>query len=229
MTPLPRRLQNRLDRERRILDAALTVFARMGYSGATMDAVAAEAGLTKPTLYTYFSSKESLFSAMMLGKRDRMLNVFEHPSPEGMVQDLHTFAWDYADTVMRPDLLSLARLIIGEVQRFPEIGHAYQASGPDQVLRGIMRYLEARRAEGRLEFDDAELAAQDLWGLILSAPRTQALYMPDALPDRAVLARYVTNGLRVFPKAYSTTPADDLLKLEAPQGVQPLQQVTHDA
>jgi TetR/AcrR family transcriptional repressor of mexJK operon len=228
MTPLPRRQQNRLDRERRILEAALKVFAEMGYSGATMEAVAAEAGLTKPTLYSYFPSKESLFQGMMLGKRDRMLDVFEHPSPEGMVQDLHTFAWDYADTVMRPDMLSLARLIIGEVQRFPEIGRAYQASGPDHLLRGIMRYLDGQRDAGRLSFEDAELAAQDLWGLILSAPRTQALYMPDSPPDRATLSRYIDNGLRVFLRAYSTAAKADLAQLEALTRA-PSQQVRHDA
>ena len=137
------------------------------------------------------------------------------PSQRHGVQDLHDFAWHYADTVMRPELLSLARLIIGEVQRFPEIGRAYQASGPDRVLAGIMDYLTRRRGEGRLEFDDAELAAQDLWGLILSAPRTQALYMPDDIPDRAALARYIHNGLRVFLKAYSAAPEADLAKLAA--------------
>lgn len=214
MTALPRRQQNRLNRERQILDAALTVFAAQGYSGTTMDAVAAEAGVTKPTLYSYFPSKESLFQAMMLGQRDVMLDVFAHPSPN-MVADLWSFAWAYADTVMRPDMLSLARLIIGEVSRFPEIGRAYQASGPDHLLRGIMRYLEEQRDSGRLVFDDAELAAQDLWGLILSAPRTQALYMPDAIPDRATLLRYISNGLKVFLKAYSTHPTQDQDQLAA--------------
>jgi AcrR family transcriptional regulator len=225
---LPRRQQNRLNRERAILDAALKVFAAQGYTGASMDAVAAEAGVTKPTLYSYFPSKESLFQAMMLGKRDAMLDVFEHPSDQGMVADLLVFAWAYADTVMRPEMLALARLIIGEVQRFPEIGRAYQASGPDHLLRGIMRYLDGQRRAGRLEFEDAELAAQDLWGLILSAPRTQALYMPDALPDRETLRRYILNGLRVFLKAYSTQPAPDLQQLEALES-DPSQQVTHDA
>ena len=215
MTALSRREQNRIDRERRILDAALKVFAEQGYSGTTMDAVAAASGLSKPTLYQYFDSKEALFQAMMLGKRDQMLTVFDHPSPLGMVADLHGFAWTYADTVMRPEMLSLARLIIGEVQRFPEIGRAYQASGPDQLLRGIMAYLTAQHAAGQLIFDDAELAAQDLWGLILSAPRTQALYLPDAQPTRAQLGRYITNGLRVFLRAYSTDPTTDLEQLEA--------------
>ncbi len=227
MTALSRREQNRIERERRILAAALKVFSDTGYSGATMDGVALEAGLSKPTLYQYFASKEALFSAMMLNERDRMMDVFQHPSKEGMVRDLLTFAWDYADTVMRPDMLSLARLIIGEVQRFPEIGRSYQEEGPDRLLRDIMDYLEGQRAAGRLEFEDAELAAQDLWGLILSAPRNQALYLPDDQPSHDRLARYVHNGLRVFLKAYSTQPDVDLKKLAALTKTAP-SKVEHD-
>jgi hypothetical protein len=72
------------------------------------------------------------------------------------------------------------------------------------------------------------VAAQDLWGLILSAPRTQALYMRDTQPDRATLARYILNGLRVFLKAYSTAPGPDLEQLEVLKGAHS-QQVTYDA
>lgn len=215
MSQLSRRQQNRIDRERRILEAAIKVFGEAGYSGASMDVVAVEAGLSKPTLYQYFESKEALFGAMMRGLRNEMLDVFDNPSDAGMVQDLFNFAWDYADTVMRPDLLSLARLTIGEVQRFPEIGSAYQASGPDRVLAGIIDYLAQRRALGLLQFDDAELAAEDLWGLILSAPRTKALYQPDWRPEKPQIARYLHNGLRVFLRAYSTKPDADLAQLEA--------------
>lgn len=228
MTALSKRQLNRIERERRIIEAALKVFSETGYSGATMDAVAVEAGLSKPTLYQYFQSKEALFSAMMMDERDHMLAVFEHPTPEGMVSDLLAFAWDYADTVLRPDMLSIARLIIGEVQRFPEIGRAYQEVGPDRLLSGIMAYLEDQRRHARLAFGDAELAAQDLWGLILSAPRTQALYMPDRQPARAELARYIHNGLRVFLKAYSTHPENDIAELDRLIGAQPSRQVADD-
>ncbi len=215
MNALPRREQNRLAKEARILEAAQQVFASAGYSGATMDAVAAAAGLTKPTLYQYFASKEALFAAMMSARRDDMLLAFEGAEAASMVAQLHAFAWAYADTVMRPDLLSLARLIIGEAQRFPEVGQTYQTSGPDRVLAGMMAYLTAQRDAGRLAFEDAELAAQDLWGLILSAPRTRALYQPNDPPDRAEVARYVENGLRVFLRAYSVDVAGDLAELEA--------------
>lgn len=225
MSDLPRRQMNRLIKKKRILAAALKVFSENGYSGASMDMVAATAGLSKPTLYQYFDSKEQLFATMMLQKRDVMLLPLRDAGTGDMVVHLHRFAWAYADTAMHPDLLSLARLTIGEVQRFPEIGRAYQAAGPERVLEGLMAYLSAYRAEGRLIFDDAELAAEDLWGLILSAPRTQALYKPDLVLGREALARFVHNGLRVFLRAYSTNPTADLEILEG-QKAPDLQQVT---
>ena len=105
---------------------------------------------------------------------------------------------------MRPEFLSLARLIIGESQRFPEIGRAYQKAGPDKLLHGIIAYFDMQRAKGNLAFTDGELAAQDFWALILSAPRNQALYIPDDIPGRAQIRRYLENGLQVFIRAYST-------------------------
>lgn len=215
MTALPKRQQNRILRERRILDAALVVFSQKGFVSASMDDIAAEAGLTKPTLYQYFPSKDELFTAMMTEERDHMLESFEYPSASGMVAELYAFSWHYADVVLRPDMLNLARLIIGEAQRLPDIGRAYQASGPDRVLAGMIAYLERQRATGLIVFDDAELAAEDLWGLILSAPRNRALHIPDAVPDRATIERYIRNGLRVFLRAYSTAPDKDLAALSS--------------
>jgi AcrR family transcriptional regulator len=213
MTTLPKRQQNRIERERRLLDAALKIFSEKGFVGASMDDIAAEAGLTKPTLYQYFSSKDELFTAMMSQERDHMLESFEYPTASGMVAELYAFSWHYADIALRPDMLNLARLIISEAQRLPDIGRAYQASGPDRVLAGMMDYLGRQRDAGRLVFDDAELAAEDLWGLVLSAPRNKVLHVPDAMPDRATLERYIRNGLRVFLRAYSTRPDDDLAAL----------------
>ncbi len=205
------RARNRAAKEARILQAAFRIFSLAGYAGASMDAIADAARVSKPTLYQYYGSKEALFAAMMDSARDVMLEPFG--ASGSMVAQLHRFAWSYADVVMRPDLLGLARLVIGEAARFPEIGAAYQAAGPDRLLAGMMDWLNSQRAAGRLVFEDAELAAQDLWALILSAPRTQALHRPDAVPDRAQIRRYLDNGLRVFLRAYSTDPQADLAAL----------------
>ncbi len=191
------------EKQQRILAAALKVFSETGYSAASMDAIALAAEVSKPTLYMYFGSKEQLFESIMVTQRDVMLEPFENPSGD-MVRDLFDFAWHYADVVMQPEFLSLARLIIGEAQRFPAIGRAYQAAGPDKLLNGIIAYFEVQRAKGNLDFEDGELAAQDFWALILSAPRNQALHIPDNIPNKALIRRYLENGLRIFIKAYST-------------------------
>jgi AcrR family transcriptional regulator len=196
----------------RILAAALKIFSEAGYSAASMDAIALEAEVSKPTLYMYFGSKEQLFESMMVTQRDVMLEPFEHPSGD-MVRDLLDFAWHYADVVMSPEFLSLARLIVGEAQRFPEIGRAYQKAGPDRLLNGIIDYLEKQKSAGHLAFEDGELAAQDFWALILSAPRTKALHIPDDIPGRDEIRRYLENGLGVFLRAYSTHVARDLGQL----------------
>lgn len=214
MNQMSRRAQNRLEKQERILSAAMTVFARAGYSGASMEMIAAEAGLTKPTLYQYYPGKEELFAEMMRTPRDLMLLAFDSANGKDHVEQLLEFAWAYARTVMRKDLLSLARLIIGEAHRFPDIGREYQRNGPDKVLAGLMAFMEQERDRGHLSFDDAELAAEDFWGLILSAPRNRALHIPDEDIGHAILERYIHNGLRVFLKAYSVTPERDRHRLE---------------
>ena len=209
-----RREQNRRAKEKRILEAALTVFSSAGYSGASMDLIADAAGVSKPTLYQYFGNKQALFTAMLVPQRDFMLQAFSESEGKDCVTVLYKFAWQYADFVLRPDILSLARLIIGEAGRIPGIGELYQSVGPDTLRAGIVSYLREQRDAGALRIDDAELAAEDLWGLILSGPRTQALYRPDAVPGKRARAKYIHNGLRVFLSFYARTPKKALATLD---------------
>lgn len=55
------------DRRASILDAAARVFQAKGYSATTVDAIATEAGISKGSVYNYFSSKEDLFTKLCLG------------------------------------------------------------------------------------------------------------------------------------------------------------------
>jgi len=53
-----------------MVGAATEVFGQRGYAAASMDDIAAKAGITKPMLYSYFGSKEGLFAACATGARD---------------------------------------------------------------------------------------------------------------------------------------------------------------
>jgi AcrR family transcriptional regulator len=62
-------------RERQILDAAVQVFSRHGYHGASMDEVSDVAGVSKPMIYAYLGSKEDLFGQCIRREATRLLEA----------------------------------------------------------------------------------------------------------------------------------------------------------
>ncbi|ABP52623.1 TetR/AcrR family transcriptional regulator [Salinispora tropica] len=70
-TPTFRRLP-RAVREQQMLDAAVKVFSRRGYHGASMDEIADDAGISKPMVYAYLGTKEELFVACLHREGNRM-------------------------------------------------------------------------------------------------------------------------------------------------------------
>ena len=70
-----RREQQKEAKRLALVDAALSVFSRVGFAAAKMDDVAEEAGVSKGTVYLYFDSKEQLFEGMV---KSKMLPVFEN-------------------------------------------------------------------------------------------------------------------------------------------------------
>jgi len=208
----------RLAKQQRILEAALVEFAKNGFSGASMQAIAERAGVSKPTLYQYFGNKQSLLAAVLNVGKSELLAPLQDTEGKPLVDVLWQFSWTYADFVLRPDMLSLARLIIGEAERLPDVARDYQNQGPQKALLGTIAFLLAQRGRGALQFQDAELAAQNLWSLILSAPREHCLHHPQDRPSQAELKRYILNGLGVFLRAYSTDVAkhtNDLARFAA--------------
>lgn len=209
------RAERKAAKRKRMLDAAMTIFSQQGYTGASLDAIALEAGVSKPTLYQYFGNKERLFEAVLQQATDRILTPFADLSETiPMVASLLNFSHNYARMALSPDILSLGRLVLGEVTRFPQIGRHYYENGPQQALNGIAAYLESLANEGKLIVEDSELAAHDFWSLILSGPREMCQLMPEMVLSSGEIGRFIHNGLRVFLRAYSADPVTDLETLE---------------
>jgi len=69
-------------REPQMLDAAVAVFAERGYHGASMDEIAAGAGVTKPMVYSYFGSKEDLYLACIDHAGTRLMEAVDEAGTE---------------------------------------------------------------------------------------------------------------------------------------------------
>ena len=158
--------------EERLLDGATAVFAEGGFEGATMDAIAARAGTTKPTLYARFGSKEELFAAAVEREYElRKTRLFE---AYGTVDDapfrerLRTWITAYFDLAAeRPEGFAL----ISE-------GERYAASAP-AIERGASAIIDriaelVTRTSGRTGRRGGRLVASMISGMLRSCA-TEAL------------------------------------------------------
>jgi AcrR family transcriptional regulator len=65
------------ERRAQLLGVARRLFARDGYRGASMEAIAEAAGVTKPVLYQHFSSKRALYEALLASELGRLTEELE--------------------------------------------------------------------------------------------------------------------------------------------------------
>ena len=208
----PSRETKRQLKSARILDAALEEFSAQGFDGVSMTGIAKRAGVSKPTLYQYFGDKDGLFANVLQQGCDHIMTPLS--APDGSLVDrLWDFSWTYADFVLRDDMLSLARLVLGEASRRPDIASIYHTAGPSKAFKGLIAFMQECVDANQLQIEDLEYAAQDLWSLILSGPRDFHLHFVNEQPDRAELLRSIGHGLHIFLKVYSINRAVDLKAL----------------
>jgi AcrR family transcriptional regulator len=61
----PRRRLTKDERRGRLLEAAAAIFSERGYEGASIEAIAGRAEITKPVVYDHFGSKRELYVALL--------------------------------------------------------------------------------------------------------------------------------------------------------------------
>lgn len=103
--------------ERRILEITLQQLASEGYSRMTLDAVAATAGVSKPTIYRRWSSKADLATAAL-----RTIQLNEPDVDTGTtIGDLTATLENFCRSLMRPNGMSLIGTVLAEEAHNPEL------------------------------------------------------------------------------------------------------------
>jgi TetR/AcrR family transcriptional repressor of mexJK operon len=148
--------------ERKLLVIALKEFHERGYGGASMNAIARAAQVSKTTLYSRFPSKESLFRAIMHEQIERVGGRLTlHPTnarPE-LAEGLKSYANYMIGLSFKGELLRVNRLIYGEAERFPELGAA--AADRNQLgVTHIANFIQQCAAADRIPCKDAQSVAE---------------------------------------------------------------------
>jgi TetR/AcrR family transcriptional repressor of mexJK operon len=196
-----------------ILEAAEEIFLRAGYLGTNMDEVAVRSGVSKQTVYKHFGSKEALFvdlvTAMTSSAGDRVLH--DHIVPDDAIEvarHLEAYAERQLSVVLTPKLLQLRRLVIGEVERFPDLAQALYASGPRRAMDAQATLFRELTRRGLLAVDDPLVAASQFNWLVMGEPLNNAMLLGDtAIPSRAKIRRHCAAAVRTFLAAYAPRSA----------------------
>lgn len=195
------------DKRRQILDGAHAVFTAQGFDAASMNEIAATAGVSKGTLYVYFADKEHLFVALIEREREaQKQGIYAALSDD---PDLHHALTGFGEGLVR--LLcggfpvSAHRIVIGVADRMPDLGREFYDRGPRQGAERVAQFLAGKVEQGLLQIEDTYLAAAqfiDLCQSTILRPRLfNALREP---PSDEEIRRVVAAAVEMFLARYGT-------------------------
>jgi TetR/AcrR family transcriptional regulator, mexJK operon transcriptional repressor len=160
LSPLQRRKRSA------ILDGAKTVFLSQGFGLATMDDVAAAAGVGKQTVYRHFKSKEALFVGLVSSMCTEVGGVLAGAQNEQSAGEpelaLRELGWVLAQILITPDYLRLYRAIVAEAERLPELGQVFYENGAK-----VVRAFAAKILREKFDESTAALRAATFVQLVL--------------------------------------------------------------
>lgn len=132
-----------------ILDAASELLVQVGYANLTMAAVAARAGITKPTLYLRYPAKAPLVFDVVFGKT-KVRPMPHHGNVEADLQEAYGWA---VDEVSAPEARAAMPGLIAEMAASPEMAEFTRAAFLAPEYNRVKAGLEEGRERGEIRAD----------------------------------------------------------------------------
>ncbi|CAA7612592.1 TetR/AcrR family transcriptional regulator [Magnetospirillum sp. SS-4] len=149
-----------------VLDAAQAVFLEMGYAAASMDSVAARAGVSKATVYAHFDSKDQLFAAVIRRRCDKSEAFVLADRTLDARAALTLIGRRLMDLLLSPEALAMYRVVVSESLRQPELAQAFYDSGPGAGKAQIAAIIAELIRRGELAAVDPRRASDQFVGML---------------------------------------------------------------
>ena len=164
----------------RVRDAAIQVFIEDGY-GASMERIAARAGVAKQTLYNQFGNKENLFAEVIRQSVDD-ITVSLGDLKLDLRRSLLRFATAFRAKALSPHGLGLHRALIAEAPRFPKLARVIHEKGAANARDTLAKFLQQAMDSGQLRKTDSQFVAELLLSMLAGFERVRLLYGVKADP-----------------------------------------------
>jgi TetR/AcrR family transcriptional repressor of mexJK operon len=188
-----------------ILEAAKELFVRYGYDGSSMEAIAAEAGVSKLTVYSHFTDKETLFVEAVQAKcAERMPELFAEPPAGASLESLLlTLGRGFNQLINSPEAIALSRLMVAQGAGNPHLSQLFFEAGPQRVLDQMERLLEQARQQGKLKMDSPRRAAEHFLMLVQGCVHFRLLIGCESPPTEAEAEAHVREVVALFLRAFA--------------------------
>ena len=189
-----------------ILDVAKRLFTQSGFDGVSMDQIAAEAGVSKLTVYSHFGDKESLFSAAIRAKcEEQMPSALFLAGLEGSLREqLIAIARAFLTLITSEEAIAMHRMMMAPGTGDSNVRELFWQAGPQTVKDAFSEFLRARVARGELAIEDVPRAASQFLCLVKGDLHMQLLCgMGCSAPDADIEA-HVTSTVDFYLRAYAT-------------------------
>lgn len=190
------------NRRKSILEAASRVFAQRGYERATTREIAAEAGVSEGTIYTYFASKQELLTELASEFQTRLAQVVPLATSGSDVQEMIERAVERVLEVIAENV-TLVRGLLTAVWDHGYGFHGYMLPGTAALMEQVEWFLAARVAAGAMRPCDVRAVARMAMGMViyLAAPYVQGIEPLPSADERREQARLLVTilfqGLRI--------------------------------
>ncbi|HEX5841984.1 MAG TPA: TetR/AcrR family transcriptional regulator [Pseudomonas sp.] len=187
-----------------ILEAAKTLFLRNGYDGSSMDAIAAEAGVSKLTVYSHFTDKETLFAAAVKSKCEEQLPelLFELSDDAPIEQALLNIGRSFHGLINSCESVALHRMMVNLAAQDSKLSKMFYDAGPQRLLEEMQHLLTQANAAGKLRIANPAGAADQFFCLIKGGANFRLLIgCGEALVGEAA-EQHVQETVQMFIRAY---------------------------
>jgi len=190
-------------KRRQILDGARKLFMDLGFDGASMGKIAETAGVSKGTLYVYFTDKSALFEAIVeQEKLEQGKVVFKFDLERAAEPTLAEFGRAYIQLLCRPGGGSAIRTVMAIAERMPDVGKRFYEAVLAHAIRQVAAYLDSRVAAGELKIEDTELAAAQFMMSCQATLFQPFIFQAKPTPTSAEIDKVVDSAVRMFLAAY---------------------------
>ncbi|AZO46453.1 MAG: TetR family transcriptional regulator [Mesorhizobium sp.] len=195
-----------------VVEAAASVFCREGFAGANIDLIAAEAGVSRQTVYNHHGDKEKLFIAVVRDLTERcnagiFATIATFPDqPTDIAADLVGFAVRMnRNCICNRDGRFLRKLIQAEGERYPELFAEWREQGPGRTWSALAARFARLAYAGYLSIEDPDVAARQFLALVNA--ELQITFMLGGAPKESEVLQSASNGVRTFLRAFGRQKA----------------------